>query len=736
MAPDDGTEWLLQLLSEIQLEQFYTRIRDELHVTRPSHFDYVKPLDLDRIGLGRPGQRRLEEALKRRKGQSQRPKSWVYKMFTGARSPENEETPNSQPPVPPRLETDASLKCLISEWDLHLCERLGDGCFGVVHRAEWRAPGGALIPVAVKTLRSDVSSDPGALIDFLNEVNAMCCLDHPHLLRLHGVVLTQPLKMVTELAALGSLYDRLEPPFPLHQLWSYAVQVAGAMAYLESKLFVHRDLAARNILLVSEDHAKIGDFGLMRPLSSKSDRYVMSAHRRIPFAWCAPESLRLGIFTSASDVWMFGVTLWEMFSYCEEPWVGLTGRQIMIKIDREGGRLERTDDCPKSIYNLALKCWAHNPDERPKFREIIHLLQEIMIKIDREGGRLERTDDCPKSIYNLALKCWAHNPDERPKFREIIHLLQELRPKEMTANRGFGEPGWLRLEANDPVTIIESGPESSTWRGQNKRTLKVGIFPSSVVGAVEEGAPPVGAPRISHPIRSSFLHLSHGDIDPERGWGSPDQKEEKKPKPHGGNLGPSKNKQLQQLARLSKSLESISEWSILRHKPRFPPFRTDGPGRTPQRRFSDLPTPLPSPPQPDSRSAKPTARIPNPALPSWALPKPEAAGAKEKDQRMGRMGPKGAGGPHPPGGQRLTMGEIEKKIKEVEERVHGVTTEECLEALRMNAWEVPKTVQLLKVHQLFNLSSLSWDECRRILEKHRWNLAMASRYVLSRGLRT
>ncbi|KAL7982972.1 hypothetical protein Chor_013578 [Crotalus horridus] len=511
-------------------------------------------------------------------------------MFTGGRIPENEEIPSPQPLASPRLDTDASLKCLIGEWDLHICERLGDGCFGVVHRAEWHAPGGAL-------------------------------------------------------------------------LWSYAAQVAGAMAYLESKLFVHRDLAARNILLVSEDHAKIGDFGLMRPLSSKSDRYIMSAHRRIPFAWCAPESLRLGVFTSASDVWMFGVTLWEMFSYCEEPW--------------------------------------------------------IMIKIDREGGRLERTEDCPRVIYALALKCWAHNPEDRPKFREMVHLLQELRPKEMTAIRAFSEPGWLRLEANDPVTIIEGGPELSTWRGQNKRTLKVGMFPSSVVVAAEDAAPPVGATRISHPIRSSFLHLSHGSIDPEQGWGSPEQKEE-----YVGGC-------------LSKSLESISEWSILRPKPRFPPFRTEDPSQPPQRRFSDLPSPLPAPaPQPEYRSPKAAARIPNPALPSWALPKAEAAGAKEKVQRGPRPAPKGAGGPPPPGGARLTVGEIEKKIKEVEERVHGATTEECLEALRMNSWEVPKTVQLLKVHQLFNLSSLSWDECRRILEKHRWNLAMASRYVLSRGLRT
>ncbi|XP_060112469.1 non-receptor tyrosine-protein kinase TNK1 [Heteronotia binoei] len=751
MAPDDGTEWLLQLLTEIQLEQFYSKIRNELHVTRPGHFDYVRPSDLDRIGMGRPGQRRLEDALKRRKPPGQRPMSWVYKvgllsssglagkrmgssailshihqaggrkgtemfgesayhsqdstvmhspafsvpvkMLTGGKNPEN-EAPRCQPSKPP-TDPDVSLKCLISEWDLALQERLGDGCFGVVHRAEWNVPGNATIPVAVKSLRSDVSSDPGALIDFLNEVNAMCFLDHPNLLRLHGVVLTQPLKMVTELAPLGSLYDCVRPPFPLHRLWSYALQVAQGMAYLEAKLFVHRDLAARNILLASEEHAKIGDFGLMRPLASKSDRYIMTAHRRIPFAWCAPESLRTGVFTSASDVWMFGVTLWEMFSYCEEPWMGFSGRQIMLKVDRE-------------------------------------------------GGRLERPEDCPRGIYALALKCWAHSPEERPRFREIVSLLQELRPKEVKAAQELNEPGWLRLEPNDTITVIDASPDSSSWRGQNKRTLKVGIFPSSVV-VPEETAPPSGSPHISLPLRSSLLHLAHGDVEPDRSWGPPTEWRlcllfRKKPKAPGGNVGGQKRagaQQLLRLTRLSKSLESISEISVLRIKPRITPFKPDNPSAISRRRFSDLPGPFPSAQPPEPRAPKLATRLPNPALPSWALPKPDCPpGPREKELRPPRTAPKGAVGlPVAPSGGQRPVTEVDKKIKEVQERVHGVTMEECREALRLHNWDLQKATQMLKVDQLFHISSHSREECKRILERHRWNLAMASRYVLSRGLR-
>ncbi|PNJ07575.1 TNK2 isoform 15, partial [Pongo abelii] len=287
--PEEGTGWLLELLSEVQLQQYFLRLRDDLNITRLSHFEYVKNEDLEKIGMGRPGQRRLWEAVKRRKALCKR-KSWMSK-----------------------------------------------------------------VSVAVKCLKPDVLSQPEAMDDFIREVNAMHSLDHRNLIRLYGVVLTPPMKMVTELAPLGSLLDRLrkhQGHFLLGTLSRYAVQVAEGMGYLESKRFIHRDLAARNLLLATRDLVKIGDFGLMRALPQNDDHYVMQEHRKVPFAWCAPESLKTRTFSHASDTWMFGVTLWEMFTYGQEPWIGLNGSQILHKIDKEGERLPRPEDCPQDIYNV------------------------------------------------------------------------------------------------------------------------------------------------------------------------------------------------------------------------------------------------------------------------------------------------------------------------------------------------------------------------------------------------
>ena len=115
-------------------------------------------------------------------------------------------------------------------------------------------------------------------------------------------------------------------------IFSYGVQVANGMSYLETKRLLHRDLACRNVLLCNANKVKIGDFGLMTALPQEENCYIMTEHRMVPFPWCAPESLKSRQFSHASDVWMYGVTIWEMFTFGEEPWVGLNGSQILKKV--------------------------------------------------------------------------------------------------------------------------------------------------------------------------------------------------------------------------------------------------------------------------------------------------------------------------------------------------------------------------------------------------------------------
>ncbi|KAI5609978.1 tyrosine kinase, non-receptor, 2b [Silurus asotus] len=725
---DPDTQLLYQLLAEVQLERFFLKIRDELNVTRIEHLDYVKDTDLEQIGIKKPGQRRLWEAVKRYKTNA-RPRSWMAKVFTGRGQEGGDQLSGGAPGPGPDVVR--AVTCLIQDRDLVFGDRLGSGSFGVVKKAEWHTPSGRVLPVAVKTLRTNMSREVELVTDFLQEVTTMQSLDHPNIIRLYGVVLTHPLKMVTELAELGSLYDILRMRrgvYPLARLWHFSTQIAAGMDYLESRHFIHRDLAARNVLLASKDMVKIADFGLMRGLGRDKDHYIMGAHRRIPFAWCAPESLRVGFFSHASDVWMYGVTLWEMFTYCEEPWLGLSARQILFRVERE-------------------------------------------------GDRLPRPPDCPQEIYGVMRKCWACNSADRPTFAQLTTLVAEAQPMLLCAARDFAEPRKLTLQVNDALTVIEHGPDLPEWKGQNQRTMNIGWFSPALTTSFAPSAGPFspnsGPVHISSPLRGSLQHTGHGDSKLERIWGAPERLEDS------GNwrtgVRERQESNLNKMAGMSRSLESVlgspqnkapggNGNCVQRANERKP---VSGAFVMDTRRFSDASgnNPPPRPPPPNFKRIKhpnmifdrrgagnPGPWAPAPFHPNMQFqPQQQTRGftnltkmahlaksspqldsdmdmekEKERERERERERDK-VQERYPP---QQTQVDKETIKSQVQAAVHGVTTEEVQKALQRNDWNPLRAEQQLKAEQLYHMNQCSRDECHKILARYNWDLQQASRFII------
>ncbi|KAM4806817.1 ephrin type-B receptor 2 isoform 3-T3 [Urocitellus parryii] len=258
---------------------------------------------------------------------------------------------------------------------------IGAGEFGEVCSGHLKLPGKREIFVAIKTLKSGYTEKQRR--DFLSEASIMGQFDHPNVIHLEGVVTkSTPVMIITEFMENGSLDSFLrqnDGQFTVIQLVGMLRGIAAGMKYLADMNYVHRDLAARNILVNSNLVCKVSDFGLSRFLEDDTSdpTYTSALGGKIPIRWTAPEAIQYRKFTSASDVWSYGIVMWEVMSYGERPYWDMTNQDVINAIEQDY-RLPPPMDCPSALHQLMLDCWQKDRNHRPKFGQIVNTLDKMI----------------------------------------------------------------------------------------------------------------------------------------------------------------------------------------------------------------------------------------------------------------------------------------------------------------------------------------------------------------------
>lgn len=270
----------------------------------------------------------------------------------------------------PRIAGAARVKWEILHSELNIQEVVGSGGFSVVRRAIWRGSN-----VAVKMLRA--GRRRGSEYDFLEEAIMMIKLQHPNLLQLYGVsTARRPMYIISEYMQHGCLLSYLQRyeqslAGNVDLLLNFCIQVCEGMSYLEQQTIIHRDLAARNCLVGLQGTVKVGDFGLAGYAAD-----LKYSRAWVAIRWAPPEVLNHYQYSSKSDVWSFGVLMWEVFTFGKTPYGPLSSSEIVDRVER-GFILEKPSAATNEIYEMMKKCWSHSPDDRFSFRTLTYYLQYV-----------------------------------------------------------------------------------------------------------------------------------------------------------------------------------------------------------------------------------------------------------------------------------------------------------------------------------------------------------------------
>ncbi|KAM9718694.1 ephrin type-A receptor 3-like isoform 2-T2 [Menidia menidia] len=334
---------------------------------------------------------------------------------------------------------------------------IGAGEFGEVCSGRLRVQGKREIYVAIKSLKAGYSDKQRR--DFLSEASIMGQFDHPNIIRLEGVVTKcKPVMIITEFMENGSLDTFLKKhdgQFTVIQLVGMLRGIASGMKYLSDMSYVHRDLAARNILVNSNLVCKVSDFGLSRVLEDDPEAAYTTRGGKIPIRWTAPEAIAYRKFTSASDVWSYGIVMWEVISYGERPYWEMSNQDVIKAID-EGYRLPAPMDCPVVLHQLMLDCWEKGRSERPKFGQIVTILDKLI-----------RT---PASLRELANSSAWEDPST-PEFSvsTVDDWLEAIKMGQYKEN--FSGAGYVSLDSILYISVSELFKMGVTLAGHQKKIL-------------------------------------------------------------------------------------------------------------------------------------------------------------------------------------------------------------------------------------------------------------------------
>ncbi|KAJ1087548.1 hypothetical protein NDU88_000715 [Pleurodeles waltl] len=315
-------------------------------------------------------------------------------------------------------------------------EVIGAGEFGEVCRGRLKVPGRREMFVAIKTLKAGYTERQRR--DFLSEASIMGQFDHPNIIHLEGVVTkSRPVMIVTEFMENGALDSFLrlnDGQFTVIQLVGMLRGIAAGMKYLAEMNYVHRDLAARNILVNSNLVCKVSDFGLSRFLEDDpvDPTYTSSLGGKIPIRWTAPEAIAYRKFTSASDVWSYGIVMWEVMSYGERPYWDMSNQDVINAVEQDY-RLPPPMDCPSSLHQLMLDCWVRDRNLRPKFAQIVNTLDKLI----RNAASLKIVSNVQSGISQPLLDRTVPDYTTFTTVGDWLDAIKMGRYKENFINAGF-----------------------------------------------------------------------------------------------------------------------------------------------------------------------------------------------------------------------------------------------------------------------------------------------------------